>query len=89
MRRGEANFKVEDTNLAEGWSQIVQSAYSFITTTEADVESSFGNASNALENYDLLGPAGLGMEPANHNAVRPAGSTPVAGRRRWRETFNI
>jgi hypothetical protein len=73
MRRGEANFKVAANHLAGDWSQIMQSAYSFITAAWAGVESGSVNASNALENDDLLGPAGLGMEPANHNAVRPAG----------------
>jgi nitrogen regulatory protein P-II 1 len=84
MRPGEANFKVAARHLARDWSQIVQSDYSFITTVFADVESGSGNASNTLENDDLLGHPRLGMEPANHNAVRPAGVRCAAGQETFR-----
>jgi hypothetical protein len=88
MRRGEANFKVVTKGLARPWSRIVQTAYTLITTASADVESSFDNAPNALENDDLLGHYGLGMEPANHNAVRPAGVRLRRARRRSRYEKN-
>jgi nitrogen regulatory protein P-II 1 len=50
-----------------------QYAYNLISSAGADAQSICDNAPNALENGDLLGPHGLGMEPANDNAVRPAG----------------
>jgi nitrogen regulatory protein P-II 1 len=73
MRRREANFKAAAKELAAPWSRIVQTDYNFIRSASAAVESVSGNAPNALENDDLLGPAQLGMEPANHSAARPAG----------------
>jgi hypothetical protein len=55
MLRGEANFKAGAKGLAWPWSRIVQTDYNFTTAASADVESSSGNARNALETDDLLG----------------------------------
>mgnify|MGYP001246031874 CR=1 FL=1 len=85
MRRGEANFKVVASGLAGAWIKIGQYAYNFIYDALADAESISAEAPKSLENGEILGLHGLGMEPANHNTGSARRSTAAAGQ----ETFNI